>query len=186
MYSLGESWKTWMKDYRFGTLVFLPSGELKKSIDDLRREFDFESFISCGAHITITQPFTSAPDKNEINLIKDLIADVDNFSVEVGPAISSPNDVLIWLDVNPKDKILTIREKLHKTNLFRTDLPFTEGFIPHMTISELRREPENVMSIVKEMNLTQMLWTPQFDSIAWIIPDENFVFKTHQIFELGL
>lgn len=46
-----------MKDFRFGTLVFLPAGELWEIGNRLRAQYDPSSAKTCAAHVTITQPF---------------------------------------------------------------------------------------------------------------------------------
>lgn len=184
MYISNDNWKNWMKDFKFGTLVFIPSGELRNKVDSLRTFYDPTSAKTSMAHITITQPFSKALTNNEIQKIQNLISNFASFEFTVGPATTSPNKKLIWLDISQKESILAIRENLHELGLFRTDLPLTKGFIPHMTISEAPRSPEEVNSINNVLN-TQLkptsLW---FNSIVWILPDQKFVFHEHHTFQL--
>lgn len=105
-------------------------------------------------------------------------------SAQVGPATSSPNGRLIWFDVTPKGPVLNIRDLLHETGLFRADLPLTKGFVPHLTISEAQRQPTEVTAINEQLNSGYSPQTIVFDSLTWIIPDENFVFRSHQAFQL--
>ncbi len=185
MYSDGLGWKTWMNDFRFGTMVFLPSGEVLETVNRLRAEYDPISAKTCPAHVTITQPFTSAPDSIQLSKIEVLLSSSQGFQVQIGPATTSPNKRLIWLDVNPKDQFLKLREQLHEVGLFRMDLPFTMDFIPHMTISEAQREPTDVESINKQLNSRHRPRNIEFDSVSWIIPDDVFVFKQHRVFRLN-
>lgn len=184
MYSEGANWKSWMKDFRFGTMVFLPDGEVREIGDKLRNQFDPVSANTCVSHITLTQPFTTAPDPSQISMIQSLIGSFSRFNAQIGPATTSPNKRLIWFDVEPKDLILELRGQLHETGLFRTDLPLTKGFIPHLTISEAQREPEEVNAINGELNERYAARDVSFESIVWIIPDDNFVFKAHRTFRL--
>jgi 2'-5' RNA ligase len=184
MYASGELWKNWMKDYRFGALAYVPNGELRQTVDALRNEYDPTSAQTSMAHITLTQPFAKAPSQEEIENIERTIFATGKFDIEVGPATTSPNKRLLWLDINPKNVVLELREALHETGLFRTDLPLTKGFIPHMTISEAGREPNEVQAINSDLNSRYSLWSDSFSSVAWIIPDEEFVFRVHRLFDL--
>jgi 2'-5' RNA ligase len=175
-----------MSDYKFGTLVFLPAGDLAEVSDKLRREYDPTSANSCAPHITITQPFSQNPNKEQLNTIISIIDKYSDFIVEIGPATTSPNKKMIWLDVNPKEEILRLREHLHDTGLFRTDLPLTKGFIPHLTISEELRELTAVNSILKKINSKYSIWNTKFNSLSWIVPDEKFVFHVRDIFHFKI
>ncbi|MBK9322381.1 MAG: GrpB family protein [Bdellovibrionaceae bacterium] len=59
-YSTTEQWSECMKDFRYGTLAFIPSGDLLKTGDQLRSQYDPNSAKSCPSHITITQPLNPA------------------------------------------------------------------------------------------------------------------------------
>ncbi|WP_413583157.1 2'-5' RNA ligase family protein [Bdellovibrio sp. HCB288] len=184
MYASGDLWKIWMKDYRFGALAFVPTGDLRQTVDNLRNEYDPVSAKTSMAHVTLTQPFAKAPSKEDIESIERIAFVTDQFDIEVGPAVTSPNKRLLWLDISPKDPVLALRESLHETGLFRTDLPLTKGFIPHMTISEAGREPDEVQLINSTLNSKFRPWSVPFSSVAWIIPDEDFVFREYRQFVL--
>lgn len=173
-----------MEDYKFGTFVFLPQGELAKLTYKLREEYDPVSARTSPAHITITQPFSIQPNADQLKSIETLLGQIPSFEIEIGPVVSSPNKRLIWFDVKEKSEVLFVREKLHELKLFRTDLPLTKGFLPHMTISEKGREPEEVNSIIDTLNQTLQTWKIKFDSISWIVPDQNFVFHERRKFHL--
>ncbi len=98
MYASGEQWKNWMKDYRFGTLVFVPNGDLRQTVDALRNEYD---------------PLSAST-----------------------------------------------------------------------TISESGRESDEVQAINSDLNSRYRPWSDSFSAVAWIIPDEEFVFKVHRLFDL--
>jgi 2'-5' RNA ligase len=135
--------------------------------------------VTSPAHITLTQPFATEPTPQQVVGMKALIGKVSPFTIRIGPAITSPNKRLLWFDVNPKSEVLNLREELHAMGIFRTYLPLTKGFLPHMTISEKAREPEEVQSILVSLNLSLPTLDITFDSVAWIIPNEDFVFHEH-------
>jgi 2'-5' RNA ligase len=184
MFAVGTHWKSWMTDYQFGTLVYVPKSDLRQTVDRLRTEYDSASASTSMAHITLTQPLAKAPSSEDIRMIQEIINSTSSFEMTIGPFTTSPNKKLIWLDITPKKNILNLRERLHDTGLLRTDLPLTKGFIPHMTISEMGREPDEVTAINTKLNAQMNPWTTLFDSVAWIIPNEEFVFQEHQVFEL--
>jgi 2'-5' RNA ligase len=171
-----------MEDFRFGTLVFLPSGDLRQTGDLLRERFDPVSAKTCAAHITLTQPFRATPNEERLAA---LIAGFKRFEATAGPFVSSPNQKLLWLDIQPAPNILALRDRLHETEMFRTDLPLTRGFIPHLTLSEEPREPAQVAQILTELNSKYPPWKFQFDTVSWIVPEGNFVFREVGRFELG-
>ncbi len=141
-----------MNDYKFGTFVFIPHGEPRTRTDQLRQQYDPLSARTSSAHITITQPLALEPSLQEITLIEKTLAQIPSFNVHLGPAIPSPNKRLLWFDVQPSEPVLHIRECLYRLGIFRTDLPLTKGFIPHMTISEKGRDPDRVASIIRTLN----------------------------------
>lgn len=173
-----------MQDYKYGTLAFVPTGDLRSSVDRLRAEYDPHSAQISMAHITLTQPFAKAPINEDISLIQKIISSTKAFEITIGPATTSPNKRLIWLDVSPKDGVLNLRDRLHGSGLFRTDMPLTKGFIPHMTISEFAREPEEVVTISRLLNSIIKPRTVALSSIAWIIPNEEFTFQEMYSFQI--
>jgi 2'-5' RNA ligase len=169
-------WKKWMEDYQFGTFVFVPKNEIFENTKNLRQKYDPASARTSMPHITLTQPFSKRPTEEHIFLIKNIITSYDKFKIETGPVISSPNNKLIWIDINPKNEIIELRNLLHHTNLFRTDLPFTNNFIPHMTVSEFG-ENMNIESEIAKINKNHILTSREELTVKWIIPDDNFIFK---------
>jgi 2'-5' RNA ligase len=183
-FASGNTWSTWMKSYRFGTLVFHPNKILTQHVHALREKYDFLAAATSKPHITITQPFLNEPTADDLQKIEALLKSLENFEITIGPAITSPNKRLMWLDVSNKEAVLNVRESLHQTNLFDLDLPLTKGFIPHMTISEEGREPQENFVKINEVNKTTKPFTVSFDKVTWIVPDDEFVFQNKQDFFL--
>jgi 2'-5' RNA ligase len=183
-YATGKAWKTWMHDFRFGALIYLPGEEASAIFHQLRRQYDPVSASSAPPHITITQPFAAPPSPAQIEQIRAILERASSFPVQIGPAITSPSQKLIWFDVQPKDLILELRNQLHETGLFRTDLPLTFGFIPHLTISAAPREPDKVEEIRRELDSRYSPWNLPFSALSWTVPDEDFVFQEQALFPL--
>jgi 2'-5' RNA ligase len=183
-FAAGTQWDSWMQDFRYGTLAFVPGGELRAVIDELRQRFDPESARTSMAHATLTQPFAEAPSDTQLESVRSLIANAGLVAGQVGPAVTSPNKKLLWFDVLPKEPLVGLRDQLHQTALFRTDLPLTKGFIPHMTISERPRPPEEVSTILTELNQRHGPWPTSFEAVAWIVPNEDFIFEIRELFPM--
>lgn len=179
----GVNWKPWKQDYRFGSLVFIPEGEIFTKTDELRKKYDPVSADYSMPHMTLTQPFTKAPSKEDIMVIKNIFQGHKPFIISTGPIVTSPTGNLIWVDINPKENFVNLRNELHKTGLFRTDLPFTEGFVPHMTISEFG--VDNSETLLKELNRAYVMDSKQQLAVSWVVPNEQFKFNVVQNFNLG-
>lgn len=173
-----------MKDFRYGTLMLIPEGPLFHTAHKLREIYDPLSAKTSPPHLTVTQPFSQPLDAEAEKRITDLLLNIAGFKVQIGPATTSPNQQLIWLDVSPKEPVLEIRELLHETGLFRTDLPLTKGFIPHLTVSEARRNPNEVKTILDQLNKEHSPLEVNFKSLVCSVPDNDFVFNEIKVFKL--
>ena len=58
------------------------------------------------------------------------------FDLAYGPARTFPNSSVIYVAVEPAEPVLRLRAIAHATGLFRTDLPFADAFVPHITVRE--------------------------------------------------
>ncbi|RYZ71336.1 MAG: 2'-5' RNA ligase family protein [Proteobacteria bacterium] len=181
----GDYWEDWMKDFRFGGLIFVPSDGLYEKAGSLRVLYDPDSARTSPPHLTITQPFTSAPTDADLARVRQSIRSHSAFQIQIGPGVASPNGKMIWLDAKPSQPLVELRESLHALGLFRTDLPFTRGFIPHLTLSEKPRPSEEV---VQALETVERVFDPELcliDRIIWSTPDEHFFFQEREVFRLG-
>jgi hypothetical protein len=126
----------------------------------------------------LTQPLTEPSTE----AIASVIAEHEQFTLTLGPATPSPNQKMIWWEVNPKTEILALRDELHRTGLFHTHLPFIHGFIPHLTISEFERSPEEVAGLCGTQTTR---YHHHVTHISWIVPDEDFIFHPRTAFPLS-
>ena len=176
----------WKDSYRWGTLVIWPKGEAKRVCNPLRETYDPVSQGICPAHITLTQPFLNPPSGPDLQRVAEVVSQVDSFTVHVGPIEPFGSSSVLKFDIEPKGVLLNLRQKLHETRLFNLNLPFTEGFIPHMTISESGLDgPEETLSVAKELNARFGLFAFECTEVAYIRPDDPFRFSEIQTFGLG-
>lgn len=176
----------WRKDFRYGTCVIWPQGVTARVANQLRARYDGVSQRHCAAHITITQPFLADPDDKALETIQNIVSSVPSFSIYAGPIEPFGDSNVLKFDIHPKSILLTLRKRLHDTGLFNLSLPFTEGFIPHMTISECGLPGgESLQALVKELNKDVPPTMFQVTALAYIRPDPSFHFKEAHAFALG-
>lgn len=173
-----------MQDYKFGAFIYFPERAVQDQIMPYRHKYDPVSAELSAPHITITQPLRRELNNEDINDINEVLSDHQKFHIRIGPPVSSPNQKMIWLDITPKDKILGLREDLHDTGLFRTDLAFTTGFIPHLTISEAERDPDKNDAIIQKLQYELPACDAIMDHVDLSRPGDNNAFKTERSFNL--
>ncbi|TQV72351.1 2'-5' RNA ligase family protein [Aliikangiella marina] len=172
---------SWQKDYQYGTLLLLPPPQVMQIVNSLRQQYDPQSHKICVAHITLTQPLIKEISTDELNLIEKIISQFSQFEIQYGP-ISNLSQTCIIFQIAPKKVILTLREKLHQTGFFNLNLPFTEGFIPHMTVSEMGIA--NNDSVIRKLNQKFPVSTYHQEAVTLMKPNHQFVFKTVRNFNL--
>lgn len=175
----------WKKDYMQGVRLIWPNDSLRESVNTLRAKYDSESQKICDAHITLTQPFLNQPDDAAWKHIQSILTKYSPFDIEYGPIEIFGNSPVLKFDINPKEKILKLRNGLHETGLFNLSLPFTEGFIPHMTISEngfkdITEAQKTADELNSEINTGNFTCT----HIAYVQPDSNFHFEERKLLPL--
>jgi len=172
--------------YKYGTLVIWPEDNIREIVNNLRKKYDPESQKICEAHITLTQPFEVEPNEQIWNKINNYIKKFNGFEITVGPVEQFGSSQVIKLNIQPKEKILELRNGLHRLGYFNTKLPYTEGFIPHMTISEGGiKEDKKIKNIITQLNEKMKAMKFKFGEITYIRPDKNFYFKVKKIIKLG-
>jgi 2'-5' RNA ligase len=125
-----------LADYRFGVFVIALPEPFRAQVDALRRRFDPASAGVAPPHVSVTQPLAEEPNDVARADLGAVLAEFPPFEIRVGPARAFPGSTVVYLAVEPGEPILALRAAAHATGLFRTDLPFTEGFVPHITIRE--------------------------------------------------
>ncbi len=129
-------WESWQTPYRYGALALWPPESVREPVNRWRERLDPKSHSYCEAHVTLTQPFKARVTDETLERLASLLADETPFEVTWGPLRSFLPSPVLWLEVQPRRHILALRRALHQTGLFDLSLPHTDGFVPHMTVTE--------------------------------------------------
>jgi len=141
----------WKEDYKFGTIVIWPSDEVRKHVNPLRERYDPRSHAICETHVTVTQPFLAPPKENEWDKLLSIVSGFETFELRYGPLNHFLPYPCIYYEIHPVDYFLEIRGALHETGLFNLSLPYTDGFVPHMSITDGMPDAETTESIFQEL-----------------------------------
>lgn len=173
---------SWKDNYRFGTLLLLPPKNVSSIVDMLRAQYDPESHKTCVSHITLTQPLLEKPTSGQIASMRDLAMSIAPFTIQYGPVQLFGSKCVVF-GVEPKQEIVSIRNRFHETGLFNVSLPYTDGFVPHMTISETGIPDAH--SIIPALNREHSGGAFQCARVFYLIPNDAFVFEVADVFELS-
>jgi len=168
----------WKQHYTHGTIFIYPAEAVRKLVNSLREQYDSESHKICDAHITLTQPLLAEPNEKSFQLIESVLNTLKAFTIYYGPIETFGDSQTIKFDIQPKDAILTMRSALHQTGLFNLALPFTEGFIPHMTISEFGiGTTDAAKKFAAKLNQSIQPGIFQCNEIVYVKPNTSFHFE---------
>ena len=167
-----ETGQEWQMVYQYGTIVIWPPDEVRAVVNTQREKYDPVSLAYCETHITITQPLI-------------ILQRFDVFTLHYGPVNSFLPYPCIWYEIEPREKILELRQALHQTGFFNLTLPHTEGFIPHMTITEGLSGPPVDEVLLNQIQLESTSGAVLCQELAFILPDEKFCFQVGKILPLG-
>jgi len=174
----------WKEDYRFGSIVVWPPDEVRRQINPLRERYDPRSHSICEAHVTVTQPFLVSPREKELDKLISIVSSFEAFEITYGPLNHFLPYPCIYYAIHPVAYFLEIRVSLHRSGLFNLSLPYTDGFIPHMSITDGMPDAEMTKEIFQESQTELTGGSFQCDSLALIEPDEQFVFHVSQLLYL--
>ena len=144
-----ENWQDWQKVYQFGTIVIWPPDEVRMLVNQQRETYDQVSQTYCETHITVTQPLIKNLTENEWEKLRRVVNAFSPFEITFGPLKSFLPYPCIYYELQPAEKILALRNTLHQTGFFNLSMKHTEGFIPHMTITEGLSGPEVNQKLLK-------------------------------------
>lgn len=171
-----EAWSEWQLDYLHGLFVIWPPDEVRRVVNRLRHAYDPTSQATIEAHVTLTQPFLARPGDQEWALLAEIVAGFAPFEIRYGPVDTFFPNPVIYLAIQPQERLLALRQALHQTGLFNLALPYTDDFVPHMTIAEGRSD-----KAVDELMLAEVRsLAPQgaflLSEVVCVTPDERFHF----------
>jgi 2'-5' RNA ligase len=175
-----EDWADWQKNYVHGTFVIWPPDPVRRVVNRLRQEYDPVSQAICETHVTLTQPFLRQPDDAEWATLYRIVAGFDPFEITYGPLNNFFPYPCIWFEIHPSQKLLEIRHALHQTGLFNLDLPHTDDFIPHMTITESLSDIEATQGMFERLSSKVSGGSFTCSSVAYITPNPDFHFHVEQ------
>ena len=171
-----EEWPEWQKVYTHGTLVIWPPYQVGEVVNQFRDKYDPVSQSFCGAHITITQPFLRQPSSSEWDELGEVVSSFESFEMQYGPINSFLPYPCIFFEIQPSELVLAIRQALHATGMFNLDLPHTDDFIPHMTVTEGQSDIEVTEELFTKLRDEISGGTFICSNIAYIVPDRVFHF----------
>lgn len=181
----------WQRTYQFGMLLIVPPASVCEVIDPLRKLYSPIAQSYFQTHVSVTQPFLHPPTPDVLAEIEAIVSGFRSFSITYGPLRTWSSGRIIFFEIQPADVILELRENLHKTGMFNLSLPFTEGFVPHMTIQEGYAEGTPGVDIVSSAEGLQVYerLKPSVQhgefvctGLDYTIPDENFHFTSKRHF----
>jgi len=179
-----DNWEDWQKPYQYGTIVIWPPDEIREIVNAQREAYDPISQSICEAHITVTQTFSKFLSDGEWDSLFRLLNGYDPFEIEYGPLKSFLPYPCLWYEIQPKEKVLELRSALHNTGFFNLDLKYTEGFIPHMTITEGLSGPSVDESLLAALQRESSSGTFVCKELAYIVPDDRFCFRVVKVLPL--
>lgn len=180
-FPIGTGWPEWQRDYRYGALVIEPPRELAAVLDPIRKQFDPVSATRVGAHITVTPPFVGAPTPADEARVGSVVRRVQSMRLQLGTPTQFGGSSVIYLPVVNSGAVMRLREVLLATGLFRLDLPHTTDFVPHLTVSEFGTDPAAALRAVIPAPGNSAF---HVESIAWLVPNEDFEFALRRTFAL--
>ncbi len=180
-----KSWEEWQKPYQYGLIVIRPPDEIRDLVNKQREKYDPLSQSYCEAHITITQPLLKKLSDPDWDQIINLLGSYDAFEIKYGPIKSFLPYPCIWYEIEPRQQILDLRQALHQTGFFDLSLPFSEGFIPHLTITEGLSGPEVDQGLLNRLQGESSQGSFICQELTYIVPDQKFYFQVRNTLPLG-
>ena len=172
-----KNWEEWQKPYRYGVIVIQPPDEIRELVNKQREEYDPLSQSYSEAHITVTQPLLMELSEIEWDSTLRIVEGFGPFQIDYGPINSFLPYPCIWYEIKPAEKVLDLRQALHRTGFYNLSLPHTEGFIPHMTITEGLSGPIVDEKLYNRIQGESSQGTFLCEQLTYIVPDDKFYFQ---------
>lgn len=170
----------WQRAYRHGTLVIWPPDLVRESVNRWREQFDPVSHRCVEAHITLTQPFKERVTEDVLDQVTVALRTEDAFEITYGPLRSFLPSPVLWLEVQPSQRVVDLRRRLHSIGVFDLSLPHTDDFVPHMTITEGLSGSRVNDSLFESLRPRIQGGTFDCQSVAYLLPDDEFRFHVQR------
>ena len=176
-----------LADFHLGTLAILLPEPLTTRVGELRRRFDPVSAAVAPPHITLTQPLAVPLTEARLRRITDIAGSFPSFDIGYGPARTFADSAVVYLAVEPADRLEELRGRLHGTGWFRLDLPHTDDFVPHITIREFG-DPNAIPSDDLRERLDAAVGSGSFrcTDVAVLVTRSGLALLTHRDAAAGL
>jgi len=180
-----ESWEDWQKPYQYGTLVIWPPDEVREVVNSQRERYDPVSQSYCEAHISVTQPLKNLLNDEAWKRIGKALLEFVSFEITYGPLNSFLPYPCIWYEVNPQERVLEMRDALHRMDYFNLELKHPKDFIPHLTITEGLSGPTVNEELIQVLQVESRSGVFLCDGLAYIVPDDNFRVRVKRVLPLA-
>ncbi len=181
---MGE-WLDWQKPYVHGTFVIWPPDPVRATVNQLRQSYDPVSQAICEAHITLTQPFLNTPTEGEWETLAGITSGLAPVEIAYGPLNAFFPNPVIYYEIQPVERLLEMRHLMHATGLFNLKLPYTKGFVPHMTVTESMSGMTADQELLEALSRRVVAGTFTFAHLSYIVPDASFKFHVARQLALG-
>lgn len=177
-------WEPWQEEYAFGALFIFPPERLAADVNALRRVYDPVSAQICQAHVSLTEPLSSALNEQQAREIRTSLTMLEPFTIEYGPIRGFAPHPGVALSIQPEEAVRSLRDAIHATSLFegttfkRADVP------PHLTIAEfitLERSEELIHELLDAIPSGSF----ECAEVVFAAPDNDFRFHQEHKFRIG-
>jgi hypothetical protein len=176
-----STWEPWQTDYRFGVILILPPADVGQIFDDLRRTHDPESFETCRAHVSVSDPLVCEMTPDIVSEIEGSLEGVSRFELGFGTLTASRDHAGVSCPISPQDRIDHLKAALHTTSGFGSK-PYRRRSIPaHMTIAEFISIEDGLRLACKLQGVGP--GTFAYDRLTLMVPNDGFRFHPCRTFE---
>ena len=178
-------WDEWQRDYRFGVLLILPPPEIAQQLDDLRAEYDPESYSICAAHISVSDPLTTEMTPDLQDEIRAVLSAISPFRLHYDAPQASTEFAGVYLPVRPQEPVDALKQALHSTSAFRGDAHERRDIPAHLTIAEFVSIDDG-LQLRDTIRDAVPVGSFRCDRLSYLVPDERFRFREVKSFPLGV
>lgn len=178
-------WLDWQRPYRFGVLLALPPGPVRKEINELRAKYDPRSQASVEAHISLTVPFQKEPDDRLWSELVRVASGFTPFTIRYGPLVPFLPKPGAALEIEPQDELDRLRCALEICEIFEGAGPRQYPYWAHMTIAEFA-SVDATKELIRQIGGDRApAGSFVCDHLSYLVPDESFRFTERRVLELN-
>ncbi|MBK8151430.1 MAG: 2'-5' RNA ligase family protein [Acidobacteria bacterium] len=180
-----SKWLEWQHDYQFGAFYVIPPKEVLAIVDELRARHDPTSASYCCGHISLSRPLKSVLTDDQLDELRLSMSNFPSFKVRYGPLITYPPHPGVCFDIQPNDKFIELKDRVHSTSAF-TGFTYRRDSIPaHMTIAEFGYTWEQSEDLRKDLENKVPSGEFLCDCIEYAVPNNEFFFERKLKVALG-